>query len=402
MDKRLLTVIKKELKRIFTDRRLVFTTMLLPAVSIFVMYTLMGNLVNDRVDEVETNIPSVVVVEAPESFKSYLDTTGLNQFYDITYEQQANEVYKDQIYNGELELYMVFETAFDTKAMAYEYPNLERYYNSVEDYSSEARWNMDNLLGNYETYLLGTRLGNQDHVNVFDLNRGVETDNLQDEKKATGKGLSTLFPFLIAVFLFSGAMSVGPDMIAGEKERGTMATLLVTPVKRETLAFGKVISLGIVAIVSSISSFIGIIASMPAAGNMFASEGIDMASLQFGLSDYASLGAIMISLVSVYVAVVCVVSIISKSIKEANTYMAPIYMLVMVSGFTTMFADSVTEFWRFGIPVYGSILAIKKLFSFELTSNMLLLTCASSLILAAILVYAIKVLFNNERVMFSK
>jgi sodium transport system permease protein len=180
-----------------------------------------------------------------------------------------------------------------------------------------------------------------------------------------------------------------------------MATLLVTPVKRETLAMGKVISLGIIAIISSASSLLGIVLSMPSAGSMFAREGIDMASLQFGLMEYLSLSAIMVTLVALYVAVICMVSIVSKTIKEANTYMAPIYMIVMISGFTTMFTTGVIESWRYLIPVYGSVMALKKLFAFELTTNMLLYTCGSSLVLAGILIFIIRNLFSNEKVMFS-
>lgn len=398
MDKRLFTVVKKELKRIFTDRRLIFTVILLPALSIFVMYSLMGNVLSEKIDDVELNVPTIVAVDAPESFKSFVAS---DERYEFTYMDQASDDYKDQILYGDIEIYMIFEENFDTKAMAFERPNVIRYYNGVEDYSQEARYNIDRTLTAYESFMLGERIGNPDHVEVFDLNRDVLDDKIQDNQKATGKGLAVLFPMLIAIFLFSGAMSVGPDMIAGEKERGTMATLLVTPVKRETLAMGKVISLGIVAMVTSASSFLGIIASMPSAGQMFARDGIDMASLQFSAGDYFSLFAIMITLVSVYVAIICMVSIISKTIKEANTYMAPIYMVVMISGFSTMYTTGEMATWKFGIPVYGSVIALKKLFAFELTTNMVLLTCGSSILVAAILIYAIKVLFNSEKVMFN-
>lgn len=404
MDRRLFTVIKKELKRIFTDRRLVFTTMILPALSIFVLYSLMGNMLSDKADDVDNNIPEVVVVTASESFNTYSNEVDLEKKYNITWVDSQVDIqkYKDEIFKGDIELLLIFEEGFDGKVKALINPNVERYYNGVEDYSSQARYTMDQVLMDYETYLLGVRIGNPDHVSVFDLNKGVENDALHDAQKEAGKGLSILFPMLIAMFLFSGAMSVGPDMIAGEKERGTMATLLVTPVRRETLAMGKVIALAIVAMVSALSSFIGIIASMPSAGKMFASDGISMSSLQFSSKEYFYLAAIMLTLVGLYVSVVCLVSILSKTIKEANTYMSPIYMLVMISGFSTMYLDGAISNSRFFIPVYGSVIALKKLFSFELTGNMVLYTCGMSLVISFVLIYLIKILFNNEKVMFSK
>lgn len=397
MDKRLFVVIKKELKRIFTDRRLIFTTMILPALSIYLMYSLMGNMMTDRIDDVEDNIPVVIAVNAPTSFKGFVDESR----FEMVYETEPSEALETKILNGEAEIYMIFDDNFDAAAMNFENPNVQRYYNGSEDYSQEARYNMDSVLESYEAQLLGIRIGNPDHVNVFDLNRDVTNDKIQDAQKATGKGLSILLPMLIAIFLFSGAMSVGPDMIAGEKERGTMATLLVTPVRRETLAMGKVISLGIIAIISSASSLLGIVLSMPKAGSMFARDGIDMASLQFGVMEYVSLFAIMTTLVAVYVAIICMVSIVSKTIKEANTYMSPIYMIVMISGFTTMYTTGTIESWRYLIPVYGSVMALKKLFAFELTTNMLLYTCGSSVVLAGIMIVIIKSLFSNEKVMFN-
>ena len=75
--------------------------------------------------------------------------------------------------------------------------------------------------------------------------------------------MTMIMPFLFVVLLFSSAMSICCESIAGEKERGTIATLLVTPVKRSYLVLGKVISLGITALVSALVSFIGLMASLP-------------------------------------------------------------------------------------------------------------------------------------------
>jgi sodium transport system permease protein len=82
--------------------------------------------------------------------------------------------------------------------------------------------------------------------------------------------------------------------------------------------------------------------------------------------------------------------------------MAPIYMFVMISGFSTMYFDGAVSTPRFLIPVYGSVMALKKLFAFELTTKMVLYTCGMSIILSLVIIYIIKDLFNNEKVMFSK
>lgn len=72
-----------------------------------------------------------------------------------------------------------------------------------------------------------------------------------------------MLPMLLMIFLFSGCMSVAPEAIAGEKERGTIATILVTPTKHSELAVGKIFALSIIALLSGASSTLGTILSLP-------------------------------------------------------------------------------------------------------------------------------------------
>ena len=71
--------------------------------------------------------------------------------------------------------------------------------------------------------------------------------------------MAMIMPMLMVSFLFSGSMGVAPEAIAGEKERGTMATLLVTPINRAHIAIGKILSLSVIALLSGLSSFLGVI-----------------------------------------------------------------------------------------------------------------------------------------------
>ena len=64
---------------------------------------------------------------------------------------------------------------------------------------------------------------------------------------------SSLLPMLLMMFLYSGCASVAPESIAGEKERGTIATMLITPTKRSDIAIGKILALAIIALLSGTS-----------------------------------------------------------------------------------------------------------------------------------------------------
>ena len=73
--------------------------------------------------------------------------------------------------------------------------------------------------------------------NCFDINRGQEGYDLADDRDLAGMTMASMMPLLILIFLFSGCMAVAPESIAGEKERGTIATILVTPIRRSDTLF---------------------------------------------------------------------------------------------------------------------------------------------------------------------
>ncbi|MCT4686982.1 ABC transporter permease [Vallitalea sp.] len=400
-------ILKKELKRVFTDRRLVFSAFILPALSIFIVYTIMGSMLTNMIDDIEEHTSTVYIQNAPEQFQKVVNEEELNM--NITYIDMTEDTtsIKEQIKNGEVDMMVQFEDGFLDKVNNYKNlelpPEVKTFYNPSEEYSQESRKRfVDNTLNKYETQILTNRFGNINNVIAFDIDRNHDESIVVDEKKASGQGISMILPMLIAIILFSGAMGIGMDTIAGEKERGTMATLLLTPVKRETIALGKVIGLGIVAIVSAIISFTAIIASMPFSSKML-TGGADMnlGALQLSAFQLIQLLIIMITLVGIYVGLICLLSVRARTVKEAGTYVTPVFMIVMIAAFSTMFGGGATELYHYAIPVYGSVSALKAALSFELTMNQFLVTAISSFVVSLILVRLITLTFNDEKVMLN-
>ena len=405
----LLIVIRKELKRVFDDRRLVFTTFILPAVSIALIYSIMGSMIGNMTSDIKSHVPSVYIQNAPADFQTILADDSLKERMELTTVPQGEslELVKSAIQDGTVDLLVVFPEDFSAEIKDYrsnrDVPVINTYYNTSEDYSRNARNILfEGIFKQYENMIIGERLGGSHYANAFDVDKGNTQSVIVDERKATGKGLSTLLPMLIVIFLFSGGMGIGMDTIAGEKERGTMATLLITPVKRETIAFGKIIGLGIVSIISAASSFLGVIISLPFSSVIFGSRtgSVNLGALNFGAAQYLQLSLIMLTLVGVFVGLIALTSIIAKNVKEAGTYVVPIYMLVMVSGFLNMFTTGTPTTVRYAIPVYGSVVAIKSLFEFELAWLNFGLCCLINIVATAMLIWVIKKMFNSEKIMF--
>jgi sodium transport system permease protein len=314
---------------------------------------------------------------------------------------------KAKILTGEVDLLLEVDPDFETKIQTYQStqrPFVNTYHNPSEEYSASAFFSIQGVLNAYENRLLGERLGNPAYASVFDLNRDNKESVIMDDKKASGQIISMLLPMLSTIFLFAGAMSLGPDSIAGEKERGTMATLLMTPVDRNVIAFGKVISLGILAFLSALSSFIGILIALPLlAESVTGQMGVSLGEyIQYGPADYAMLLVILIAMEGIFVGMISIASVIAKNVKEAGTYLMPIYFIVMIAAFSNMYSTKTPAMAEYAIPVYGSILAMKSVLNFEMPLMGLLINVGASLIVTVGLVYAIKVLFEKESVMFNQ
>jgi len=138
--------------------------------------------------------------------------------------------------------------------------------------------------------------------------------------------------------------------------------------------------------------------------NSFEESAPEMSSMaiSFSVLQYLQLFALMISLVGIYVGIICLISVKARSVKEAGTYMSPVYMAIMVASFSTMNTIGAQDNIKvFGIPLYGNIRAIKELFSFELSWGEFGIAVLVSLMTAAVLIKLITKAFNDEKVMLN-
>jgi sodium transport system permease protein len=246
------------------------------------------------------------------------------------------------------------------------------------------------------------RFGGIAAFTAFTINQENQEAKIVEAGKEAGFGLSFMMPMLLNIMLFAGAMGIGIDVIAGEKERGTMATMLLTPVNRETIAMGKVLSLGIVAVISALCTFGAIIASLPNAANLLAAGNeVSLAGLAFSPMDYIMLLVILIVQVGIFVGLICLISVIAKSVKEAGTYISPIYILVMISAFATVFTSGNVKMFNYFIPVLGNVFAIKELLLRELSYMEFGVTVGISITLILVLLKFITLAFNNEKIMLN-
>ena len=392
-----LTIIKKEFARFFGDRQMLFTTVIMPGLLIYLIYSFMGMAMKKMATEGTNELVTLCVENLPASVAPLIDAIPA-----ISVSQQAvSQEDIDRLEDKSLNVVLVrFPEAFDEKVANYDpqsgiaAPNVEIYYNSANNASSRVYHILEASLSAYEDQL----------SNRFDINRadseGAAFDKASSDEML-GSILSKLIPMLILMLLFSGVMAIAPSAIAGEKERGTIATLLVTPLRRNELAMGKVVSLSCIALLSGISSFIGIVLSLP---KMIPTDaaGVEL-GLNFTGADYVVLLLIIFATVLIMASAVSILSALAKDVKNAGTMITPFMLVVMFCGLTPMFQNGAPEsLTAYLIPFYNSIQVMTSVFAHEMKWIPVIVTLAANVVYTGIAVWVLTRMFNSEKVMFSK
>ena len=405
-------IIKKELKRVFGDKKLVFSMFILPAIIMIALYGIMGFMIGKMNSDIEENVNKVYIVNADDRMKNAITASGFDKTNDITYynedEFKAKEQdLRDEILNGNAQLIVYLDKDFNQKFIAYSdstspVPQIKVSYNTTENYSQNTYGMFTTgVLEIYRTDLLQERVGSLDLLNVFDL----QNDVIEKEEKANSRFISMMLPYMIVIMLFAGAMSVGVDAMAGEKERGTLASMLLSPVNRTAIAGGKIVAMMILSGLSAIVYVVSMMIAMPVMSAM-GGEGTAMSEglggLSLSLVEGLQLAAIMLALVFLFVAVISFMAIRAKDTKAASSLISPIYIVVMVAGMLTMFmSGKEVPVSRYFIPVYGNAVAIKDICNGELVATNFLASLAGTVIIAVLLTIGIARAFDDEKIMFN-
>lgn len=367
-------IARKELARFFSNKASALASIVLPGLLIFLMWTFMGDAMGGMFKPDMSKPPAVAVVNAPESVKA-LAADSIVDMRDEPSLPGADEM-RERIEQGDVKAFAVFPEGFDEAVAAYDpasgvpAPQVEIYFNSTDPDSSQARSTFAGMLDAYESSL----------SNRFDVNAGGAGYDVAEERDVAG---------MLVV-------SIAAESVAGEKERGTMATLLATPIKRRDIALGKVLAITVIGLLIAASSAIGIFAGLPSI--MQGSVDINV----YGQVEYVLLALVILSTTLVIVALITVVSTLAKSVKEATMFLTPLMIVVMLVGVLGMFGDAKAEVAYYLVPLYNSVQCMIGIFSFDFQPLNVAVCVIANLAYAGVGVLALQRMFDSERLMFAR
>lgn len=390
MKNSIFTIMKKELARFFGDKRMV-VSILMPGVLVYILYSFMGGAMGSAFDVDEDYTPTIQAVSLPDSMEALLPQTGFDVVTGVD-----GEAAKEAVTAQTLDLLLVFPEGFDEAVAAYDIssgapaPQVEVYYNSASTNSTFAYRALIGLLDAYEAQM----------VNKFDVNAAGEGYDLATAEDTAGSFFAMMMPMLLMIFLYSGCAAVAPESIAGEKERGTIATMLITPIRRSDIALGKILALAVISMISAASSTLGTVLSLPKMMDGVADE---MSASIYSVQDYLLLAAVILSTVLVLVTLISILSAFAKTIKEAQTYAMPVMLLAMGLGITAMFGGGASqELTPYCIPLYNSVQCMAGVFSFSVLPVGVAVTVGINVAVTLLGVVVLARMFNSERIIFAR
>ena len=385
--KNILNIVKKEMDKIFKYPRMIFTTLIMPGLLIFLMYTFMGTSASSMSKEAN-KASKILVVHPSEEFTSVIINSDIESAFNVDFLPLADDHsvvfnlndYMDDLESGDINAVILFSLTDDKEVTVYSDLSLDS--NSLIS---------DKIESIFMYYSLEMQ---EAQPNLFNYT-GINNVN---EKGTQALMVATILPYMMIIFIFSGSLSIGSDSIAGEKERGTLATILITPIKKREFVVGKLVSATILGVLGAISSFVGILLSFMTGGSMF--KGVN---ISYSFVDYLLIFIVLLSLALFAVSLILVASAYAKSVKEANMLAMPFYIIATIIGVLGMFGTHVTtDIQYYLIPIYNINLCLKSIFMFEINITNMLVTIGSTLAYSAILIVVILKMFKNENILFGK
>jgi sodium transport system permease protein len=227
----------------------------------------------------------------------------------------------------------------------------------------------------------------------------VEEHGTANMREILGERLGGMLPYLFIIFSFMGAMYTAIDIGAGEKERGTLETLLLAPVPRCQIVLGKFLVLFTTGVTSALLCLTSI-------GLILSTKGKEVTGAMqevlrsIGVIDFVLVGVMLIPTAAIFASLLLCISIYARSCREAGFYCTPLNMVVIVPVVIAMLPGIELNWITALLPVMNISLAIKELLKGTMDYLILAVILGSTFIIAGALLAFTTWWFGREAVLF--
>jgi sodium transport system permease protein len=391
-------IYKKELIDVLRDRRTIISMIVVP-ILIFPLLVIgysavAANLMQKSAAE-KHKIAVINKSDAPDLF-ALVDTSSKVEIVQIN---APIDSVKQAILDKVIRTALIIPVDFAKKIEMGDSVSIDILYDAAETKSDFAMQKVKDLVSIYKQQILNSRLEdkglNPRLLEPFQ----VEESNVASKEKMGGLILSIILPYIIVLLSMIGAMYTAIDITAGEKERGTLETILVSPIPRWQLATGKFLTILTTSVVSTslaiISMSITMLYGMQAFGKMGGEMAINITPVMILI-----ILLMMIPTACLFSALLMSISIFAKSYKEAQSYVSPLMTVAILPSMVAFLPGVELNMKLALIPVVNTCLCIKE--SLMGNTNWLYVSIifVTTFIYAAFAIFVTHRMFEKESVLF--
>lgn len=294
---------------------------------------------------------------------------------------------------------IIIEENFLTNIQNYNTGNIQLHFQTKDELEIAIK-RIKNIINTYSETILTNRMAELNISQEILQPIQINDMDLATSREKLGKTLGKFLPYLFILFCFTGAMYPALDLGAGEKERGTLETLLVAPATRLEILYGKFGVIAFAGIASAMFSLAGILGSV----TFIASIPEEIISFALGVLQPATiliLISLLFPLTIFFAAMLLIFSIYANSFKEAQSISQPLMILVFIpimlgSIIPGIHLDNLTAL----IPIMNVSLACKEVISGTAEWIPMIIVYISSFTIAGISIYFCSKWFERESVIF--
>ncbi len=391
---KVLTIYKKEMLDLLRDKRTVITSIILPIILYPIIMIGFSSIMSRQELKVKESQAFVYIEDSITDKTSLEIVSAISEIENFYLHEKSSDPDSLLSSKGIQAIITINEIVNKDGYPVY---NVVVSYDKAEDKSQITYRKIKDTLNKLEKEFVTKRLKTI-QISESILNAvNVEEDNVASPKKMFGFTLGKLLPyFLIMITVSSGAV-VAADLVAGEKERGTLETLLVSAAHRNELVLGKYLTIITFSLATVLLNLFSMYFSMK---NVLGQSGLDTSSINIPVSNFALIFIAMLPLITMFAAILLSISTYSRNMKEANTYLSPLMIVAMMMALISTFPGIDLNLGLSLIPVVNISLLFKEIMMENFNFLHFFLTIGSTLILDAVGIFLCVKLFNNESVLF--
>ncbi len=347
-----LTVFRKELRSTLRDRRTLLSAILIPALAVPLLILGVTKLQQQLHEKEQAKRLKVALFDAPPAIRALFEDSAT-----VLLQAPSLAAAKDSVAAEAWDAVLQFGPDAATRIDSLQPAPVAFYYKSTED-GVETR--IREKLAQYEKAELQRRFRRLALAEDVLTPLAVQPMDLASTKEQLGRVVGGFLPYMFLLFCFLGCMYPALDLTTGEKEKGTLETLLTTPASRLQILLGK---LGVIALM-------GVCGALMTTGGMYGmirlSSGIPQEILA-AVSDILSLRFILLLFLMLlplslfFAGVLTAIAIRATSFKEAQTYVTPLNFAVIVPAMIALMPGVKLTWGTVWIPVLNVALATKEI-----------------------------------------